>query len=50
MPAMDDSARVWISTIPSLDPDAQGVILDLDHASSDPAERMTCVLLNRGHQ
>lgn len=50
MPGMDGSARMWISEIPSLDPDAQEVILDLDRTSADPAERMACVLLNRGHE
>ena len=47
---MDGSARMWISAIPSLDPDYLGVILDLDHTSSDPGERMAGVLLNRGHE
>ncbi|WP_189265301.1 hypothetical protein [Streptomyces fuscichromogenes] len=47
---MDGSARMWISAIPSLDPDTREVILDLDHTSDDPAERMVCTLLNRGHE
>ncbi|MFF7981049.1 hypothetical protein ACFZDK_18245 [Streptomyces sp. NPDC007901] len=47
---MDGSARMWISAIPSLDPDYRAVILDLDHTSSDPAERMAGMLLNRGHE
>ncbi|MFK0158675.1 hypothetical protein ACIQVK_42230 [Streptomyces sp. NPDC090493] len=47
---MDGSARMWISEIPALDPDAREVILDLDQTSADPAERMACMLLNRGHE
>ncbi|MFD3960526.1 MULTISPECIES: hypothetical protein [Streptomyces] len=47
---MDDLTRMWISTIPALDPESREVILDLDQASADPAERMACLLLNRGHE
>ncbi|MFF4896193.1 hypothetical protein [Streptomyces sp. NPDC001068] len=47
---MDGSARMWISAIPSLDPDFREVVLDIDHASTDPAERMVRVLLNRAHE
>ncbi|MEV7391051.1 hypothetical protein [Streptomyces sp. NPDC091215] len=47
---MDGTARMWIGSIPSFDPDGRGVILAVDQASSDPAERMVCVLLNRGHE
>ncbi|MEU9448857.1 hypothetical protein [Streptomyces sp. NPDC048277] len=47
---MDGTARMWIGRIPSFDPDAQGVILAIDQASSDPAEPMVCVLKNRGHE
>ncbi|MEU6199627.1 hypothetical protein [Streptomyces sp. NPDC047061] len=47
---MDGSDRMWISAIPSLDPDTPEVILDLDHRSADPAEQMACMLLNRGHE
>ncbi|MFF7474149.1 hypothetical protein [Streptomyces sp. NPDC008092] len=47
---MDGSARMWISEIPSLDPDTREVILDLDRTSADPAERMACLLLDRGHE
>lgn len=50
MPVMDGSARIWIGSIPSLDPDTREVVLDLDRTSADPAERMVCVLLNRGHE
>jgi hypothetical protein len=45
---MDGSARMWISAIASLDPDVREAILDIGHASSDPAERMGCVLLSGG--
>lgn len=47
---MDDLTRMWISTIPALAPESREVILDLDQASADPAERMVCLLLNRGHE
>ncbi|MFE2044027.1 hypothetical protein ACFXAZ_24475 [Streptomyces sp. NPDC059477] len=47
---MDDLTRMWIGAIPSLDPDSREVILDLDHTSTDPGERMACRLLNRGHE
>ncbi|MYR40395.1 hypothetical protein GTX14_37305 [Streptomyces sp. SID4944] len=47
---MDDLTRMWIGTIPALDPESREVILDLDQASADPAERMACLLLNRGHE
>ncbi|MFI6289094.1 hypothetical protein ACIBCM_30855 [Streptomyces sp. NPDC051018] len=47
---MDDSARMWITTVPPLHPDDVEVVLALDHASQDPGERMTSVLLNRGHE
>ncbi|MFJ6655688.1 hypothetical protein ACIQNG_04895 [Streptomyces sp. NPDC091377] len=47
---MDDAPRIWISPVPSLDPDFEEVILALDHASTDPGERMVSVLLNRGHE
>ena len=50
MPPMGDSTRMWISAVPSLGPDSEAVILDLDQTSSDPAERLACVLLNRGHE
>lgn len=47
---MDGTTRMWIGSIPSFDPDAHGVVLAVDRASSDPAERMVCVLLSRGHE
>ncbi|MEU9345382.1 hypothetical protein AB0D74_29680 [Streptomyces sp. NPDC048278] len=47
---MDGPARMWISAIPSLDPDTREVVLDLDQTSGDSAERMARMLLNRGHE
>ncbi|MFF0451420.1 hypothetical protein ACFYT4_34520 [Streptomyces sp. NPDC004609] len=47
---MDDSARMWITTVPSLDPDDVEVVLALDHTSRDPGERMVSVMMNRGHE
>ncbi|MFP1665678.1 hypothetical protein ACLCDR_30105 [Streptomyces cavourensis] len=47
---MDDLTRMWIGTVPALDPESREVILNLDQASADPAERMACLLLNRGHE
>ncbi|MBD0738204.1 hypothetical protein [Streptomyces sp. CBMA29] len=44
------SARIWVGAIPALDPDSTEVILGLDLESADPAERMICLLLNRGHE
>ncbi|MEU9338553.1 hypothetical protein AB0D49_36295 [Streptomyces sp. NPDC048290] len=50
---MDDDSggtRIWIGTLPSLDPDGREVFLGLDHTSAAPAERMVCALLDRGHE
>ncbi|MEU2660181.1 hypothetical protein ABZ615_33290 [Streptomyces sp. NPDC007325] len=47
---MDASARLWIRPFPPIDPDTPEVILAVDHASADPAERMVCALLGRGHE
>ncbi|MDX2402040.1 hypothetical protein NJO91_02730 [Streptomyces microflavus] len=49
---MDDltRTRMWIDTVPSLDPDTREVILDLDRTSTDPAERLVHRLLDRGHE
>ncbi|MGW6534629.1 hypothetical protein ACWGBV_26380 [Streptomyces sp. NPDC055051] len=47
---MDASDRLWIRPFPPIDPDTPEVLLAVDHASADPAERMVCALLNRGHE
>ncbi|MFF7256473.1 hypothetical protein [Streptomyces microflavus] len=49
---MDDltRTRMWIDTVPSLDPDTREVILHLDRTSTDPAERLVHRLLDRGHE
>lgn len=47
---MDDSTRIWITAVPSLDPDDVGVLLSVDTTSESPGERMVSVLLNRGHE
>lgn len=49
---MDDltRTRMWIDTVPPLDPDTREVILDLDRTSTDPAERLVHQLLDRGHE
>ncbi|MET8976930.1 hypothetical protein ABZX85_15050 [Streptomyces sp. NPDC004539] len=45
-----DSARMWITSVPAFGPDDVGVVLGVDAGSAEPAERMTGVLLNRGHE
>ncbi|MET9346463.1 hypothetical protein [Streptomyces termitum] len=47
---MDDSARLWTGTLPTLDPDAVEVFLAVDLLSADPAERLAGALLARGHE
>ncbi|MFF2184688.1 hypothetical protein [Streptomyces sp. NPDC058155] len=47
---MDDSARMWITTVPALDADEPVVLLGLDHTSESPGERMISLLLDRGHE
>ncbi|MFF2774104.1 hypothetical protein ACFVU3_04275 [Streptomyces sp. NPDC058052] len=47
---MDASDRLWICPFPPIDPDTPEVLLAVDHLSADPAERMVCALLNRGHE
>lgn len=47
---MDDSARMWITTVPALDGDGPGVLLGHDHTSQDPGERLIARLLDRGHE
>lgn len=49
---MDDSARMWITTVPALDPDGGGpaVLLGHDCTSRDVGERMISLLLDRGHE
>lgn len=49
---MDDSARMWITPVPALDPDDGGpaVLLGHDSASRDAGERMISLLLDRGHE
>lgn len=47
---MDDSARMWITTVPALDGDEPLVLLGHDHTSQDPGERMISLLLDRGHE
>ncbi|MFD7575839.1 hypothetical protein ACFV6U_35830 [Streptomyces sp. NPDC059810] len=45
-----DFPRMWIGAVPSLDPEGQEVILDLDQAAAEPGERLALLLLNRGHE
>lgn len=48
---MDDSARMWITPIPALDPDGEpAVLLGHDYASRDAGERAISRLLDRGHE
>lgn len=49
---MDDSARMWITTVPARDPDGGGpaVLLGHDCASRDTGERLVSLLLDRGHE
>ncbi|MET9552537.1 hypothetical protein [Streptomyces sp. NPDC006645] len=48
---MDDSARMWITPVPALDPDGPpAVLLGHDSASRDAGERMISRLLDRGHE
>ncbi|MEV8341826.1 hypothetical protein [Streptomyces niveus] len=48
---MDDSARMWITPVPALDPDGEpAVLLGHDCASRDAGERAIARLLDRGHE
>ncbi|MGW8572672.1 hypothetical protein [Streptomyces niveus] len=48
---MDDSARMWITPVPALDPDGEpAVLLGHDCASRDAGERAISRLLDRGHE
>ncbi|MFF5087881.1 hypothetical protein [Streptomyces niveus] len=49
---MDDSARMWITPVPALDPDGgePAVLLGHDYASRDAGERAISRLLDRGHE
>ncbi|WP_329031926.1 hypothetical protein OIE71_03010 [Streptomyces sp. NBC_01725] len=47
---MDDSARMWITTVPALDADDLVVLLGHDHTSESPGERLISLLLDRGHE
>ncbi|MFI6693860.1 hypothetical protein ACIBLA_19280 [Streptomyces sp. NPDC050433] len=48
---MDDSARMWITTVPGLDPDGGPVVLlGHDHTSQETGRRMISQLLDRGHE
>ncbi|MFE3587608.1 hypothetical protein ACFXOY_08790 [Streptomyces niveus] len=48
---MDDSARMWITPVPALDPDGEpAVLLGHDCASRDAGERAMSRLLDRGHE
>ncbi|MEU0525095.1 hypothetical protein [Streptomyces niveus] len=47
---MDDSARMWITTVPALDADDPVVLLGHDHTSGSPGERVVSLLLGRGHE
>lgn len=47
---MDDSARMWITTVPALDTDDPVVLIGHDHTSESPGERLISLLLGRGHE
>ncbi|MFC8074904.1 hypothetical protein ACFUN8_05145 [Streptomyces sp. NPDC057307] len=47
---MDDSARMWITSVPALDLDGPAVLLGHDGTSRDAGERMISLLLDRGHE
>ncbi|MFD4699467.1 hypothetical protein [Streptomyces niveus] len=48
---MDDSARMWITPVPALDPDGEpAVLLGHDRTSRDAGERAISRLLDRGHE
>lgn len=48
--AIADASRLWITAVPTFEPEETWALLDIDLESADPGERMVSVLLNRGHE
>lgn len=47
---MSETAQIWITAVPPLEPEERSVLIGLDIQSEDPGVRMVSALLDRGHE